>query len=232
MMGAIALSIAPSVFVPVALGFFGLGTGYLIYGPQELLGIPKRDARVDQANGMWGIWMPGFCQFLVGVYLFIGLSWFPVFANDKALYMAALAFSVYGIHWFAMGWNRYHGSDARPNGFMSIPFIIVSALGLTVFFRAGDWPLGLLFSGLTAVYVAEFFASFKIGVRTANLGASGVGADGGSDDTPGTGMADRREPTNLGEKGLGFFHILVGLWLMYLTFATVLNIASGMDLPT
>jgi hypothetical protein len=94
---------------------------------------------------------------------------------------------------------------------MSIPFIIVSVLGLTVFFDAGDWPLGLLFSGLAAVYVAEFFASFKIGVRT--------GADG-------------RETVSFGEKGLGAVHILVGLWLMYLTFATVLNIASGFDLPT
>jgi hypothetical protein len=27
-----------SSFVPVVLGLFGLGTAYLIYGPQELLG--------------------------------------------------------------------------------------------------------------------------------------------------------------------------------------------------
>ena len=50
--------------------------------------------------------MPGFCQFLVGLYLFVGLTWFPVFSSNKALYMAALAFSAYGIHWFAMGWVR------------------------------------------------------------------------------------------------------------------------------
>jgi hypothetical protein len=30
-----------SAFPPLALGFFGLGTGYLIYGPKELLGWPK-----------------------------------------------------------------------------------------------------------------------------------------------------------------------------------------------
>jgi hypothetical protein len=39
-----AISLPQSPFLPIALGFFGLGTGYLIYGPQELLGFPKRDA--------------------------------------------------------------------------------------------------------------------------------------------------------------------------------------------
>lgn len=124
--------------------------------------------------------------------------------------MAALAFSAYGIHWFAMGWNRLQGADARPNGFMSIPFIIISVLGLTVFFRAGAWPVGLLFTGLALVYVAEFFASFKLGVR--------VGVDG-------------RESTNMGEKALGLLHVVVGLWLMYLTVATTLDITSGFHLP-
>jgi len=199
-----------SLFVPVVLGFFGLGTGYLIYGPQELLGYPRRDSNVDRANGVWGLWMAGFCQFLVGVFLFVGLSWFPVFTGNKALYMAALAFSAYGIHWFAMGWNRLRGSDVRPNGFMSVAFLIISVLGLTVFFRADAWPVGLLFTGLALVYVAEFFASFKLGVK--------VGADG-------------RESTNVGEKALGLIHIIVGVWLMYLTVATTLDIASGFHLP-
>ncbi|HVW41028.1 MAG TPA: hypothetical protein VHC18_06735 [Amycolatopsis sp.] len=38
-------------------------------------------------------------------------------------------------------------------------------------------------------------------------------------------------PANAGERALGFFHLLTGLWLMYLTWATVLNLASGFDLP-
>ena len=206
----VALTFPPSSFVPVVLGFFGLGTGYLIYGPQELLGFPQRDPRVDRANGVWGIWMPGFCQFLVGVYLFVGLTWFQVFTDDKALYMAALAFSAYGIHWFAMGWNRFQGSDARPNGFMSIPFVVISVLGLTVFFHAGAWSVGLLFTGLTLVYIAEFFASFRIGAKA---GAAG------------------QQSSNPGEKALGLVHIVVGLWLMYLTVATTLNTASGFHLP-
>jgi hypothetical protein len=58
--------------------------------------------------------MAGFCQFLVGVFLFVGLTWFPVFTSNKALYMAALAFSAYGIHWFAMGWNRPQAPTPDP----------------------------------------------------------------------------------------------------------------------
>jgi hypothetical protein len=79
-----------------------------------------------------------------------------------------------------------------------------------VFFRAGAWPVRLLFTGLALVYVAEFFTSFKLGVR----------AD-----------ADGRESTNVGEKALGLFHIVTGLWLMYLTVATTLNITSDFHLP-
>ena len=43
-----------SAFVPLALGFFGLGTGYLIYGPEELVGYPKRDRKVDITTPIWG----------------------------------------------------------------------------------------------------------------------------------------------------------------------------------
>ena len=34
-----------------------------------------------------------------------------------------------------------------------------------------------------------------------------------------------------GERALGFFHLGTGLWLIYLTFAAVLNIASGAGVP-
>jgi hypothetical protein len=57
---ATVVSFSPTEFVPLALGFFGLGTGYLIYGPEELFGYPVRDRRVDITTGIWGIWMPGF----------------------------------------------------------------------------------------------------------------------------------------------------------------------------
>jgi hypothetical protein len=36
---------AVSDFVPLAVGFFGLATGYLIYGPEELVGLPSRNRR-------------------------------------------------------------------------------------------------------------------------------------------------------------------------------------------
>ncbi|MGH3185714.1 MAG: hypothetical protein ACRDPY_00575 [Streptosporangiaceae bacterium] len=159
------VTFAQSAFPPLALGFFGLGTGYLIYGPQELAGWPKRDeeGRVDRATGVWGIWLPGFCQFVAGMILFVGLSWFQVFSKSAPLYMAALAFSAYGIHWFALGWNRYRGNDPRTNAGMCVAFMTVSAMGATVFFKVSDWPVGLLFLGLFAIYFSDFFAA--IGVR-------------------------------------------------------------------
>ncbi|MDT7644051.1 MAG: hypothetical protein QOC75_1051, partial [Pseudonocardiales bacterium] len=38
-----SVTFAASQFPPLALGFFGLGTGYLIWGTQELFGFPERD---------------------------------------------------------------------------------------------------------------------------------------------------------------------------------------------
>lgn len=190
------MQFAVSMFPPLALGFFGLGTGYLIYGPQELMGWPKRDERVDRATGIWGIWMPGFCQFVTGIILFIGLTWFQVF-KGAPLYMAALAFSAYGIHWFAIGYNRYRGNDPRPNAGMSVAFFIISVVGLVVFFVSADWPVGLLFLGLALIYLSDFFASIGMG---------------------------------WGERLLGLFHILTGLWLMYLMIAVAFDFALGWKL--
>ncbi|MFG3025595.1 hypothetical protein ACGFZQ_45110 [Streptomyces sp. NPDC048254] len=160
----------PSAYPPLALGFFGLGTGYLVYGPHELFGYPPQSDETDRALGVWGIWLPGMCQFVTGLILFIGLSWFEVFTKSPPLYMAALAFSAYGIHWFAMGWNRYRGNEARTNAGMCVAYMVISAMGATVFFRAGDWPVGLLFVGLFVIYFCHFFS--VIGVK---LGERGLG---------------------------------------------------------
>jgi hypothetical protein len=134
---------------------------------------------------------------VTGILLFVGLTWFQVF-KDKPLYMAALAFSAYGIHWFALGWNRFQGNDARPNGGMSVAYMTISALGMVVFFTAGAWPVGVLFAGLFGVYFSDFFV------------AIGMPAF---------------------EKLLGLFHVVTGLWLMYLTFATTLAVTNGWTLP-
>jgi len=186
-----------SMFVPVVLGFFGLGTGYLIYGPAELFGFPARSREVDRSMGVWGIFLPGLCQLVTGVILFVGLTWFQVF-KEPPLYMAALAFSAYGIHWFAIGWNRFQGNDSRPNAGMSVAFVVISALGTFVFFDAGAWPVGLLFVGLILVYIGEFLVAVTV---------------------------------PLGQRVLGFAHLITGAWLMYLTVSTTLNIASGFHLP-
>jgi uncharacterized membrane protein len=224
---------ATTHFAPVVLGFFGLGTGYLIYGPQELFRFPRRNASVDRATGIWGIWLPGFCQFVTGTYLFVALTWLETL-REPALYAAALAFSAYGIHWFAIGWNRYQGNDPQPTGLMSIGFTIISVLGVVVFFSAGAWPVGVLFAGLTAVYVSEFFASFRIGARTPRPPAADRAAMATNENRSGSvavGAASEPAAINPGERALGFFHILTGLWLMYLMFATTLNISLNYTLP-
>jgi hypothetical protein len=188
------ITFAQSAFPPLALGFFGLGTGYLIHGPQELFGWPPKDERADRALGVWGIWMPGFCQLVTGLILFVGLTWLQVFTESPPLYMAALAFSAYGIHWFALGWNRYRGNDARSNAGMSVAFMVLSALGATVFLEAGDWPVGLVFLGLFAVYFFDFFVALGV---------------------------------TLAGRALGLTRLLVGVWLMYLTYAVTVDFALG-----
>ncbi|MGH9357875.1 MAG: hypothetical protein ACRD1O_01715 [Terriglobia bacterium] len=149
------LTFASSPFWPVAIGFFGLGTGYLIWGGQAVFGFPKPSPDVNRTMGMWAFWMPGFMQFITGVYLMIGMTWFGVFNNAAPLYMAALAFTAYGIHWFAMAHRRYINSSAEPDGWMAIAFLFVSLLGIDVFLKAGDVPVMIVFIGLALIYVSE-----------------------------------------------------------------------------
>lgn len=192
-----------SAFPPLAVGFMGLGTGYLIYGPQELLGYPKRSKEVDWPTGLWGIALAGFLQFFTGTFIFLGLvlGTFPT----KALYMAGLAFTAYGVHWFVIGWNRLHGHDGRASLGMTIGFLLISILGIIVFFGVGDHPVGGLFIGLTCVYVADVFATTRLSWPDW-LG-------------------------NLAERALGFFHIFVGMWLLYLMFAATLKFVLGWTIP-
>ncbi len=60
---------------------------------------------------------------------------------------------------------------------MSIAFTVLSVLGIVVFFGANDWPVAVLFIGLTLVYVADFFASlFHVGDRALGLFRLATGA--------------------------------------------------------
>ena len=148
-------TLATSPFVPVAIGFFGLGTGYFIWGGQALFGFPKTSPEVNKTMGMWGFWMPGFLQFITGVYLLVGLTWFNVFGDAAPLYMAALAFTAYGVHWFAMAHRRYIDASSQPDGWMAIAFLFISLLGIDVFRRAADIPVVILFIALTLIYALE-----------------------------------------------------------------------------
>ena len=61
------------------------------------LRLPSVLARSQQDNGYVGLldfWMPGFMQFITGVYLLVGMTWFNVFGYAPPLYMAALAFLI------------------------------------------------------------------------------------------------------------------------------------------
>jgi hypothetical protein len=156
----------------VAIGFFGLGVGYFIWGGQALFGFPRSSPDVDRTMGMWGFWMPGFLQFITGVYLIVGLTWFDVFGTAAPLYMAGLAFTAYGIHWFAMAHRRYIGSSSAPDAWIAIAFLFLSALGVDVFFRAGDTTVMLVFVGLTLIYLVEIptrFLSWNTGGRLVGL---------------------------------------------------------------
>jgi hypothetical protein len=183
---------ATAGYVPVAVGFFGLATGYFIWGGQALFGFPKDSPGLDRTMGMWGFWMPGFMQFLTGVYLMVGLTWFTVFRGDPPLYMAALAFTAYGIHWFALAYRRYIGAGSELEGWMAIPFLLLSILGVVVFAIAGPGAVSILFVGLSLIYATEIpthFGLFK------------------------------------GERLVGLWQLLTGIWLIYLTYGTVFNAA-------
>lgn len=174
------VTLSPSAFPPIAVGFFGLAVGYLVYGAQELLGFPSRpNSKVDLSTGIWGVWMPGFMQFITGVYLFVGLAWFGSFKGSPPLYMAALAFTAYGVHWWALGMQRAMGGDPRPNALMCIAFMAISALGVLVFFHHGaDDPVGGVFIGLFTVYFFEFFSTLGLRPATKALGFCRLGTAG------------------------------------------------------
>lgn len=102
----------------------------------------------------------------------MGLTWFNVFGNAAPLYMAGLAFTAYGIHWFAMAHRRYVASSDQPDGWMAIGFLFLSILGVDVFRRAADIPVMIIFVGLTLIYSLEIptrLFSWRSGGRLVGL---------------------------------------------------------------
>jgi hypothetical protein len=118
--------------------------------------------------------------------------------------MAALAFTAFGVHWFALGWNRLRATDPRVNVGMTIAFLLISILGIIIFFKVSDAPVAGVFIGLACVYATEFFASLK-------------------PDLPVLG--------GRAERVLGFFRLGTAFWLMYLVFAVALNFILKYTLP-
>jgi hypothetical protein len=147
--------------MPIGIGCFGLGTGYFVRGGQAFFDVPKPTSEVNRTMGMWGFWMPGFMQFITGVYLVVGLSGFNVYGSAPPLYMAALAFTAYGIPWFAMPHRRFIGSSDQPDAWMAIAFALFSILGVIVFAGAHDGPVAILFMGLTLIYPTEIPGRFS-----------------------------------------------------------------------
>jgi hypothetical protein len=117
-----AFTFANSPFGPVAIGFFGLGTGYFIWGGQALFGYPKAGPK---SIAPWACGVSGGPALPIphGVNLMVGLTWFNVFGNAAPLYMAGVAFIVYGIHWFAMT-HRAKAQEEEPPGFWELAVLL------------------------------------------------------------------------------------------------------------
>ncbi|MCY0875947.1 MAG: hypothetical protein OWT28_06745 [Firmicutes bacterium] len=149
-----------SHFWPLAIGFLGLSINYFVQGGTTLFNGPswsKDPVAFDKAVGLWGIFLGGVAQLVTGTYLMVGLSWFPVYSNAAPLYMAALAFTIYGIHWLALGLRRYKSLDHGPEGFMAIPVLGLGVLGAYSFGANGDHPAMILFIGLSLIYLFDIF---------------------------------------------------------------------------
>lgn len=193
----------PSTFFPFAVGLFGLGTCYFVWGGQTLFGYPRavsepEHEQSERTIGLWGIWMGGFMQFITGVWLLTGLTWFPVFTQAPDAYMAGLAFTAYGVHWFVMGHRRYVGASAAPDAWMSIAYSWLSIVGVIVFLLRGDIPVAIVFILLALIYLSELLGRFANSLGFLKL--------------------------------QGLFQFLNAIWLMYLTFAFTLNFANGIKL--
>jgi len=165
-------SFAASPFVPVAIGFFGLGTGYFIWGWAVPVWFSENEPRSEQNDGNVGVLDAGFHAV---PHWCLSSGWTDLVQRFRKCSS------------FVYGWSRLHGlrnslvrnglrryidSSAQPDGWMAIAFLFLSVLGVDVFRRAGDIPVMLIFVGLTLIYAIEIptrLLSWNFGVRLVGL---------------------------------------------------------------
>jgi hypothetical protein len=99
--------------------------------------------------------MPGFMQFLTGLYLLTGLTSSNVFGKAAPLYMAGLPFTAYGI-WLVRDVLPAIYRFQRPAGWFDGDSLPVSQHPRSRRFSAyRDNPVMLIFVGLTLIYAIE-----------------------------------------------------------------------------
>jgi len=108
--------------------------------------------------------------------------------------MAALAFTAYGIHWFALAYRRYTSAASALEGWMAIPFLLLFHPRAP---SCSPWAgrparCRFLFVGLSLIYATEIPTRFGV---------------------------------LKGERLVGFWQVITGVWLIYLTYGTVFNAA-------
>ncbi len=149
------MAFAQSMYVPLAIAFFGMAANYLVSGGQALFQHPKDCPDSHKSLGLWGFWMGGFMPFITGVYLMVGLSWFAVYGSKPPLYLFAVTLTAYGVQWFYSGWRRYVGAGDEFEGWMAIPFALLSLFAMIVFFDIGAVMPAILYLLLTLIYLSE-----------------------------------------------------------------------------
>lgn len=153
---------APSPFSPIAMSFFGLGTGYIILGGQALFNYPPSTADVRRALGVWAVCVPGVVQTVASIVMLVGLTWFGVFEAKPDRYFLAVAFLGFAAHWLAMGFVRYTGVSELVEGWMGLPFFCIAFLGIWIFLAAGDIGVAIAFMLLSLVYLADSAFGFQL----------------------------------------------------------------------
>lgn len=151
----------PSPYMPLAISFMGLSTGYMIMGGKQLFKYPPNEPSVVRAMGIWAAATPALIQFVSAIIIFVGMTWFGVFKTKPYAYFLIVAFLSYAAHWLAMGWTRFALADERLEGWMGIPLCLVSVLGVWVMAGAGDVAVAIAFALLACIYVADIVYGFQ-----------------------------------------------------------------------